>query len=67
LALQTALEASYFGITENVPEFIPEATNPVADYGNQKVEAAPINVLIEQLIASEKQLKEPQPAIPARA
>lgn len=63
LALQTALEASYFGITENVPEFSPEATNPVADFGNQIVEAAPINVLIEKLIAAEKQLLAAHPAI----
>jgi len=63
LALQTALEASYFGITENVPEFSTEATNPVADFGNQTVEAAPINVLIEKLIAAEKQLLAAHPAI----
>ena len=63
LALQTALEASYFGITENVPEFSPEATNPVADFGNQTAEAAPINVLMEKLIAAEKQLLAAHPAI----
>lgn len=63
LALQTALEASYFGITENVPEFSTEATHPVADFGNQTVEAAPINVLIEKLIAAEKQLLAAHPAI----
>lgn len=63
LALATALEASYFGITDNVPEFSPEATYPIADLGNQTAEAAPINVLVDKLIAAEKQLLEAHPAI----
>ncbi|MGL5032705.1 MAG: PmbA/TldA family metallopeptidase, partial [Microcystaceae cyanobacterium] len=63
LALQTALEASYFGITENVPVFSSEAKTAIADVGNQTAAAAPINILIEQLITAEKQLLEAHPAI----
>jgi len=63
LALQTALEASYFGITENVPTFSPEAQAPIIDSGNQVVEAAPINVLMEKLIAAEQELLNAHPAI----
>ncbi len=63
LALQTAMEASYFGITENVPEFSPEAQVPIPEQGNQVAEASPINLLMDKLIAAEKHLLEAHPAI----
>ncbi|NET53164.1 MAG: TldD/PmbA family protein, partial [Merismopedia sp. SIO2A8] len=51
LALKTAYEASFFGVTENVPDFSPEAKNPVADIPNEKAPQAPASMLIDKLIA----------------
>ncbi|NEO31334.1 MAG: TldD/PmbA family protein [Symploca sp. SIO3C6] len=63
LALKTAYEASFFGVTENVPDFSPEAKNPVADIPNEKAPQAPASMLIDKLIATEKELIDAHPAI----
>ncbi|MFM7575813.1 MAG: TldD/PmbA family protein, partial [Microcystaceae cyanobacterium] len=47
----------------NVPTFSPEAQAPIIDSGNQVVEAAPIHVLMEKLIAAEQELLNAHPAI----
>ncbi|MEN9221978.1 MAG: DNA gyrase modulator, partial [Thermostichus sp. BF3_bins_97] len=36
LALQTAFEASHFGLREHAPQFSPEATLPIAQPSNDK-------------------------------
>lgn len=63
LALETAAEASHFGITENIPEFSPEATAPISDRGQQTTEPQPINILIDTLVDAEKKLLAAHPAI----
>ena len=63
LALETASEASHFGITENIPEFSPEAKAPVVDLGDQTAIAVPISTLVEKLIDAEKTLLAAHPAI----
>ena len=63
LALQTAQEASYFGVTENVPDFSPEASADTADVKSAKTEQAPVSQLIDQLIKLEKELIDAHPAI----
>ena len=63
LALSTASEASHFGITENIPEFSPEAKDPVVDLGDQTAIAVPISTLVEKLIDAEKTLLAAHPAI----
>jgi PmbA protein len=63
LALKTAQEASVFGATENIPDFSPKATEPVAEVDAQKVDPAPVPELIETLLGAEKDLLEAHPAI----
>ncbi len=63
LALQTAQEASYFGVTENVPDFSPEAKANAAEVENGKAEQAPVSQLIEQLVKLEQELVNAHPAI----
>ncbi len=63
LALKTAYEASFFGVKDNVPDFSPEATAPVADIPNEKAPQAPVSQLIETLIAAEKDLLQAHSAI----
>ncbi|MEA5533421.1 TldD/PmbA family protein [Crocosphaera sp. XPORK-15E] len=63
LALETAKEASIFGNTENIPEFSPEAKNPIANISDQLVEPAPVPTLIDTLIQAEKTLLEAHSAI----
>jgi PmbA protein len=63
LALKTALEASEFGVTENIPDFSPEATAPLPDLDNTTVPQSPVSQLIETLISAEKELLEAHPAI----
>lgn len=63
LALKTAYEASEFGATENVPDFSPEATAPLAEQKHGRESQAPVNQLIETLVAAEKRLLEAHPAI----
>lgn len=63
LALKTAFEASEFGVTENIPDFSPEATDPLAAIENAKTEQSPVSQLIETLISAEKELLDSHPAI----
>lgn len=63
LALKTAYEASFFGVKENVPDFSPEATAPLAREFAEKATQAPISDLLEKLLTAEKSLTEAHPAI----
>lgn len=63
LALKTALEASYFGAIENVPDFSPEATKPIADSTIEPSEAAPVDQLIQTLVGVERELLDAHEAI----
>ncbi|BAB76917.1 TldD/PmbA family protein [Anabaena sp. FACHB-709] len=63
LALKTAYEASFFGVKENVPDFSPEATVPLANTLNEKAPQAPVSQLIEKLLVAEKELLSAHPAI----
>lgn len=63
LALQTAYEASFFGVKEHVPDFSPEATVPITNEGDQIAPQAPVSELIEVLIKAEKELLAAHPAI----
>ncbi len=63
LALQTAQEASDFGVTQHVPDFSPEATLPLAETMDEVKPPVAIATLIENLIDAEKQLLEAHPAI----
>jgi PmbA protein len=63
LALETAYEASFFGVKENVPDFSPQATIPITHQSEQKYLQAPVAQLIENLLAAEKELLSIHPAI----
>ncbi|MFQ4140783.1 TldD/PmbA family protein [Chlorogloeopsis sp. ULAP02] len=63
LALETAYEASFFGVKENVPDFSPEATIPITYQSDQKYPQAPVAQLIENLLAAEKEILSIHPAI----
>jgi len=63
LALKTAYEASFFGVKENVPDFSPEATVPIANTPHDKAPQAPVAELIEKLLVAEKELLSAHPAI----
>ena len=63
LALKTALEASFFGVKENIPDFSPEATVPITAKTADTAPAAPVAKLIDTLIAAEKELLDAHEAI----
>lgn len=63
LALQTAADASAFGAKDHIPDFSPEATDPVAPVQYEKVPPADVQKLIETLVDAEKTLLEAHPAI----
>jgi PmbA protein len=63
LALKTAYEASFFGVKENVPDFSPEATAPLAQQISEKTPQAAVSDLLERLIGAEKEVKQAHPAI----
>lgn len=63
LALKTAFEASEFGVTENIPDFSPEATTPLAATENATADPSPVSQLIETLISAEKELLDSHSAI----
>ncbi|MFG3818189.1 TldD/PmbA family protein [Limnothrix redekei] len=63
LALRTASEASAFGATDNVPDFSPEATQPIDGNTSDMAPPAPINTLITALADAEKRLLDAHPAI----
>ncbi|MBD2042924.1 TldD/PmbA family protein [Microcoleus sp. FACHB-672] len=63
LALETAYEASFFGVKDNAPDFSPEATVPLEKSSDEKAAQAPVSQLIESLIEAEKELLAAHPAI----
>lgn len=63
LALKTAYEASFFGVKENVPDFSPEASVPIANGAEKRAPQATVSKLIESLIEVEKELLLAHPAI----
>jgi PmbA protein len=63
LALKTALEASFFGVQENVPDFSPQTKTKIADISREIATPVPVSTLIEKLIATEKELLDAHPAI----
>lgn len=65
LALETAAEASHFGVTEHIPDFSPEALTPIPPGPDYTVAPSPITNLIETLIKAEADLLGSHPAITA--
>ncbi|MFY0609515.1 MAG: TldD/PmbA family protein [Candidatus Atelocyanobacterium thalassa] len=63
LALQTAKDASYFGVQEHVPDFSPEASAVIESISTKISTSTPIPVLVDTLIAAEKTLLESSPII----
>lgn len=63
LALETAKEASGFGVSEHIPDFSPEATKPTVDVSVEMVEPVPVGDLITTLVEVEKRLLEAHSAI----
>jgi len=63
LALETAYEASFFGVKEHVPDFSPEALEPLRATHVEQVPQAAVSELIKNLIEAEKNLLAAHPAI----
>lgn len=63
LALKTAYEASFFGAKENIPDFSPEATAPIADATHSKESPESVDRLISTLVGAERELLAAHPAI----
>lgn len=63
LALKTAYEASFFGVKDNIPDFSPEATSPLAAETQETAPQAPVSELIETLVKAEKELLSAHSAI----
>ncbi|WP_028954205.1 TldD/PmbA family protein [Synechocystis sp. PCC 7509] len=63
LALKTAYEASFFGVKDNIPDFSPEATSPLAAETQETAPQVPVSELIETLIKAEKELLSAHSAI----
>lgn len=63
LALQTARDASFFGVQDNVPDFSPAATVPIAPAATTMQPQAPVAKLLQTLIGAEKTLLAAHPAI----
>lgn len=63
LALETARNASVFGVKEYVPDFSPEATAPIEHIPTDKTPQVPVSELIETLIQAEKDLLDRHNAI----
>ncbi|NMF84340.1 TldD/PmbA family protein [Nodosilinea sp. P-1105] len=63
LALETAQEASAFGVAEHIPDFSPEATAPTAEVPVEQVPPVPVGDLVSTLVNLEKQLLDAHPAI----
>lgn len=55
LALKTAYEASFFGVTEHIPDFSPEANVPLENR-DDKMPQVQVSTLIETLVDAEKDL-----------
>ena len=62
-ALKNAQEASYFGVTENVPDFSPLAQSPITEVHTELGEHAPASDLIEKLLKLEQDLLNAHEAI----
>ena len=56
LALQTAQEASAFGVVDNAPDFSPQSTDPLNLELNLAGENTPITALLDTLIEAESTL-----------
>jgi PmbA protein len=56
LALKTAQEASFFGPKEHIPDFSPEALDPLAPLPPVTPSPVGVQTLITQLLEAEKQL-----------
>jgi PmbA protein len=63
LALKTAYEASYFGVTDNVPDFSPLATSPLPEVNSELGNLSPASDLIEKLLKIEQDLLNAHEAI----
>ncbi|MDY7015685.1 MAG: TldD/PmbA family protein [Cyanobacteriota bacterium] len=63
LALQTAYEASAFGVKEHAPDFSPEATSPTTEIAREIEPQTPVPTLLDKLLAAEKELVEAHRAI----
>jgi PmbA protein len=63
LALETAYEASFFGVKDHVPDFSPEALEPLHATHTEKVPQAAVSDLIKTLAEAEKELLAAHPAI----
>lgn len=65
LALETAAEASEFGVEEHAPDFSPEATATITTVvpEPEKLPLVPVNDLIKTLVDAEKTLLAAHPAI----
>jgi PmbA protein len=63
LALQTAYDASFFGVQDHGPDFSPAATAPLTVPATEMHPQAPVAKLLETLIEAEKELLAAHPAI----
>jgi PmbA protein len=63
LALQTARDASAFGVKEHIPDFSPAVSAPVIDLGDRTSEQSPVSDLVNVLLQAEKELLAAHPAI----
>lgn len=63
LALKTALEASYFGVTDHVPDFSPEAKSPLPKVNTELGNPSPASDLITKLLKLEQDLLNSHEAI----
>ncbi|BAQ66443.1 TldD/PmbA family protein [Geminocystis sp. NIES-3709] len=63
LALKTALEASYFGVTDHVPDFSTEAKSPLPTVTTELGNPSPASELIEKLLKIEQDLLNSHEAI----
>jgi PmbA protein len=63
LALKTAYEASFFGVKENVPDFSPEATAPIAATAPALDTQAGVDTLLQTLSRAEGALLEAHSAV----
>lgn len=63
LALGMARDASYFGVTEHIPDFSPQAQAPVTPISLPPVTPSPASELVEKLVAAEHAVIAAHPAI----
>lgn len=63
LALKTALDASLFGVKDNIPDFSPQAKFPKTEINPDLFPQSPASTLIEKLISVEQKLLNAHEAI----